>query len=113
MVARRSIGDSLEPSSSSPSLSPAFREALPTLYEYLFHEVFDDGTPRVTSSLSIFTEAGALKLALNDREQDLVAFLTIEDVQSGLETLESRLCADSLDWRPSRGGRAKKKGGRR
>jgi hypothetical protein len=62
-------------------------------------------------SLTLFTDAGAWKLCLSDKDQSRIAFVTSGSPQDLLAAAERGLVADSLDWRASRanpgGGRKK------
>jgi hypothetical protein len=73
----------------------------PGLVEHLTSLVMPDGTPRVTSSLSIFmSDVGDLRACLTDKEQRQKAFVSGSSLQSLLSSLELLLQSDGLDWRP-------------
>lgn len=74
---------------------------LPLLFDHLTASVWDDGSPRERSSLTVFADAGVWKVALNNRDAGLTAFVTAETVEACLEDLEEGLFASTLPWRPS------------
>lgn len=88
-----------------------FRVRYPLIYEFLSATTYSDGSKRRTSTLTLFLDAGGLKVSLNDRDQDFVAFVTADGLVSVLDALEAALEADSLDWRKSGGSPWKGKKG--
>lgn len=81
----------------------------PTLMEYLAEERYEDGTPRRTSTVTLFFAEGSVKLSLNDRDLDRVAFVTSTTIEGCLGILESKLKESSIEWRASQGGGGKRK----
>lgn len=85
----------------NPPASGEFAD-LPLLWEHLVHRTYEDGTARVTSSLTLFFEEGTWKACLSDRDNGLVAFVAGNEVLSLAFSLEAGLSAATLDWRPAR-----------
>jgi len=83
-------------------------EAFPQLIEFLVATRYEDGSPRVLPSLTIFYDAAALKACLNDRDQGLVAFISAASLTGLLEALEAGLSDDTLDWRLSQTSSSKR-----
>jgi len=87
----------------APSLARATDDSFAKDYEMLFemmtHTTWDDGTPRQTSSLTIFAEDGCWKACLSDRELGTVTFVTSKTVLGLLVALEDGLEECTLDWR--------------
>lgn len=79
-----------------------FARTFPCLHEWLTLEAWDDGAPRVTSSLTLFLDEGRVKACLSDRHQQRVAFVSGWTVSDALAALEEGLLGLSLDWRPGR-----------
>jgi len=79
-----------------------FSSRWPLLFSYLFDERYEDGSARVTATLSFFTEKGMLKACLNDRDTRRVAFLVVGGPMEALDALEAGLDQDNLDWRQKR-----------
>jgi len=77
----------------------AFSGDYPTLHEYLFCARWPDGTPRATSTLSIFTDNGSMKLVVNDRDNNRSAFFSAETFRDLLDKVEAALSCESADWR--------------
>lgn len=85
-----------------------FALAHPALWEHLTALHFDDGTPRLPSTLTIFVDAGAVKACLNDRDQGMTGWAAGDSVAACLMSLERALQAETVDWRVSG-----KKGGKK
>ena len=81
---------------------------LANLFEFLCAEEYEDGSPRVPGTLTVFREGNMLKGCLNDRDQSLVAFVSASSFTGLLEALDAGLQADDLDWRVS-GQKGKKR----
>ncbi len=79
--------------------------AYPCLWEHLSVAKYPDGTLRVLSTLTLFCDAGTVKLCLNDRDQGLTAWASGGSWRACLLALEAGLANDTLEWRqpPSRG----------
>jgi len=71
----------------------------PLLVEYLTSSRYEDKTPRTTSTLTLFVDAGVLKMALNDRDANASLYVTGEALSDCLEALEKQLNEQKPDWR--------------
>ena len=80
----------------------------PALSEYLTEAVYSDGSPRTTSSVSIFMGANGLQGCINDKDALRVAFVSSDTVEGVLDVLEAGLEGCTLDWRAARPGGRKK-----
>lgn len=80
----------------------------PALMEFLATDSYEDGTPRRTATLTVFTDGGLIKASVNDRDNDGVAFVTSESIAALLVVLEDKLKASSLDWRYKQGGKRRR-----
>ena len=80
----------------------------PMLWEFMSMTRYDDGSPRVLPTVSLFVTAEGLKASLNDRDQGQVAFVTGDSLEAVLASLEAGLDGDTLDWRESAYGKKKK-----
>lgn len=89
----------------NPEAAREFERRFPNLYSYLFDTKWEDGTPRITSTITFFVERGILKVVLNDNDQWRSAFKSAPSLLEGLDMLEEGLLDESLDWRPKRGQR--------
>jgi len=72
------------------------------LCEFLGSELYADGTDRQPGSLSIFVGDGKWKACLNDRDQDLMCFVTSDDLLKLLDAVERALHKEDADWRAQR-----------
>ena len=75
----------------------------PTLRSYLLDRKFEDGTPRVTGTFTVFlNDQGWLGCILKDRDGDRALFgvgATLEELGSAIE---EQLIADETPWRADR-----------
>jgi len=77
----------------------AFQGDYPNIHEYLTVERWADGSPRTTSTLTLFVSGGSLKVVLNDRDNNRSAFINDSSVVAALEKLEAQLKSESVDWK--------------
>jgi hypothetical protein len=87
----------------------ADRKCLPTLVEFLTRDVYEDGSSRALGTLKIQVQEGVLRAVLTDREEGLVAFVTLDGLVACLDTLEGVLAGDKADWRVDKYAQAKRK----
>lgn len=81
-----------------------FASDYPCLMEFLWREKWpDDGAPRRPGTLTVFQEEGRWKACVNDRDQQLVAFVSDDAFAGLLRTIEDGLDKDALDWRRAGG----------
>ena len=76
-----------------------FRSRWPVLLEYLESVRYADGSPRDTSTLTLFVDAGTLKASLNDRQEGRSLWAASDTLSGLLDTIESMLCGESVPWR--------------
>lgn len=86
-------------------ISPTLEALFPNLFAYMGQTAWEDGTPRLTTTVLFFIERGELKLCISDRDLQRSAFITGSDFQSLLESVETALEDDSVDWRQKRTAR--------
>lgn len=86
-----------------------FGENYPALWAHLTQAEWPDGSPRLTSSLLVFSEMGKIKVMLADKSAAAVCFVTGVSWEGTLTSLEGQLQEGRCDWRPDR---AKRSGGR-
>lgn len=73
---------------------------LPALSEYLFSEVYPDGTRRQRATLTVMAgDARGVKVVLNDREEGRSLWATGDDLDGALEALEIMLQQPVTPWR--------------
>lgn len=90
-----------------PPISVDLEARYPCLVAHMTQEVWEDKTPRLTTTVLFFMERGTLKLCLCDRDGGRSCFLAGDSFSSLLEAAEQGLEEDSLVWRARRnaGGR--------
>lgn len=100
------------PPSTSGKLTPLgddFSQLYPGIWEMLSAPMGPDGASRQGSTLMLFCQDGQCKGCLNDRDQDLVAFLSAGGVDSLLLAMEEGLQKDTIAWRAPKPYRKGKK----
>lgn len=85
----------------------------PTVMEFLSLQAWEDGTSRLTGTMTLMSDQGTLKAALNDKDAGLSCFVSARSLTGLLEALEKGLGTGSLEWRESKtwGSSGKRKGG--
>jgi len=91
-----------------PISDPKAVAKFPTLVEFLTRVSWEEGQPREKGSIFIFIEYGDWKCCVNDKDAELVAFVTKPTLEELLPCVEKGLAANTLDWRPSTQGKAKR-----
>jgi hypothetical protein len=91
-------------SGGSGSCAPDVKEsaALPALVEFLASTSYGTGEARQTGTMLVFRDQGRWKACLNDRDQGLVAFLTVDELVDLALTVDLAIQGGKLDWRASR-----------
>lgn len=70
-----------------------------TLWEYLTLSRFEDGSPRKTSSLTVFADDGCLKAVLKDRDASLCLWAAAPSMTGLFTLLDSMLNNPETAWR--------------
>jgi len=79
---------------------PAWAKEFTVLWEYLTHDTYLEGEPRVPSTITIMRgDLMGVKVVLNDRDRGLSLWSTGTDPRDALETLELLLNTTSPPWR--------------
>lgn len=76
-----------------------FMKDYPSIAAYLSDPVWDDGTPRELSTLSISVDDGQIRLALNDKDGRQSAYTNALSVKDAFKALEQALAKDLITWR--------------
>jgi hypothetical protein len=95
---------------SDSELKPAKGDILlhcPLLWDMLTDTMWDDGKPRVPSTILLLCDGGSVKLWLNDRATDRTAWIAAECLERAFLALEEGLATCSVMWRQ---GEARRKG---
>jgi len=93
-----------------PAAAGEWGSSLPSLAEFLVATTWEDGSPRIPGTLTLFTDADVWKICLADKAQSLVAFVSGLSPLQAFQAAEDGLLRDTLDWRPSSPRRGNKKG---
>jgi len=80
----------------------------PSLVSFLKDDKWSDGTPRVTGTISLFVQEGALKAAINDKDRGVVGFISAPAFYELLFAIDQGIEHDSIEWRPAARGPAGK-----
>lgn len=76
-----------------------FKATYPQTTDHLAAVRYEDGSPRVTSTLLIFCDTGILRVCLNDRDNNRSVFFTGETVEAALTSMENALAEGTVEWR--------------
>lgn len=99
---RRSAGAGNSGSSTSRPLAAGLLLQYSELWAFLTTQRFEDGTKRLTGSLSLSCASGILGLSLSDTETGQYAFLQGNDLDVLLLEAEGRLGDGTMPWKASR-----------
>jgi hypothetical protein len=110
VLRKRVVAGQIPTAPASADCCPVFVN-YPGIWEMMTADIFAGGEKRLTSTVTLFYEAGVVKVCLNDRENGLTAWSSGVTPSDALDALESGLQADSLAWREG-GKRVGKKGGK-
>lgn len=78
---------------------PKFFSKYPGISEFLSLETWEDGSPRLRGTITLFFEEGLWKASLNDREYERSCFVTKHSLEALLTAIEVGIVKDSHDWR--------------
>lgn len=76
-----------------------FSKQYPYLHAMLTSQKYEDGTPRITSTLLIFSDNGVLRFCLNDRDNNRSAFFTDSTFEWILEKVEQSVAMGTVEWK--------------
>lgn len=82
-----------------PMPDESFARAYPTIADYLCSVRWEDGSPRVPSTLSVFVQDGSIKVSVNDKDQDRGLYVSAESLEEALALAERALQLDNPPWR--------------
>lgn len=102
-VLRRVQKEGGSPGSMPAGMEHAELALFPAVREFLFSTRWDDtGDARVPGTVLLFADATGLKVCLNDKDGDRVAFAVLSPAETVLEALEGLLLSETTDWRAVR-----------
>lgn len=82
---------------------------VPKLVEYCTEECWDDGSPRETATVLVFSEGGMWKGCINDRALARKGWASGATLEALLIAFEAGLVSGALDWRADQGAKPKRK----
>lgn len=100
----RPAADGSGGSCSEADRTGCMRELYPAVGEYLTSTSWSATESRETSTLTFFTEGGAWKCCLHDRDRGLTLWRTGATFEALLASLEATLEEGGGDWRQDRKG---------
>lgn len=92
-----------------PVDDPRFLARYPALFQYLCVPPDPSDLSSPTAAITLFTEDGQVKAALNDRHTGLVCFVTNTTLEGVLSLLDGQLQEGMAEWRKSKSGNYKKR----
>ena len=81
-----------------------FMGLYPSLWSHLTQTTWDDGTPRLTSAVTLFMQAGRFTACVVEKNWDLILFATADKLEGIWEAVDARLSDPKADWRANRRG---------
>lgn len=88
---------------------PGFAKKFPLLYEQLTETTFEGGEARITSSIILFAEEGALKACLSERNDHCSLWATANTLDGVMKALEAALTTGNPQWRKQKPVAGRKK----
>lgn len=79
--------------------APRMKKQYPNLYDLLYRRQLND-KDRLGGSVTLFLDAGILKVVIVLKSERRRAFLTLADPFDVFSVLERELATGGLDWRP-------------
>lgn len=83
----------------APLSDQEFEKKYPTLFAFLTDGKWSSGEARETGSVLLFSQEGAWKAMIKDKDSGCIAFVTKGTFKTLLEALERGLVEEKLDWR--------------
>lgn len=100
---KRPAPNNIGPKPGEEWTDPEFKADFPNIHAFLYDITYADKTPRATGTINLFTQFGALKAAVNDKDRQLVAFVTAPTWEELIVTIDMGIGDDSLDWKAMKG----------
>lgn len=86
---------------------PRAVKEVPNVWEYLTSCRYADGSPRETSSISIFCQDGQIRIMLRDRDSQQCLWATADGLFVALKLLDAKLGDEKAEWRQDRFAKGK------
>lgn len=102
LAIKKESGDSTSSDVVTSFSDPLLKSSYPTLHDYLTDTKFEDGSPRVSSTLTIIADDGKFTGFLNDRHNDRSLCVESSSFNGLLNELEDGLTADKIPWKRRR-----------
>jgi len=99
---KRPVSTEPKPGTAGEWIDQVFQRDYPNLYAFLHDVKYDDGTIRITGSMSIFVKVGGLRCSLNDKDRNVVAYIEASSFDEMMTLAEEGICSDSTEWIASR-----------
>jgi len=71
----------------------------PNIFAFLTETVYDDGKPRMTGSISLFTQLGVLKASVSDKDNKRVCYLEASNLMELIQLIDMSICAEDTVWK--------------
>ncbi len=81
---------------------PGAEKRFPRLFAHLTQTSWEDGTPRETSSVILFSQDGCYKAMLRDKAAALCLWVACPQLEKLLDVLEQSLADEKSVWRVDR-----------
>jgi len=71
----------------------------PNIFAFMTDTKYDDGSPRMAGSISIFTQIGVLKACVSDKDNKRVCFVEAPSLAELFGLIELAICDDCTEWK--------------
>lgn len=76
-----------------------FADMYPALHSFLKDTNYEDGTRRLTGTISLFVKNGRLTCGVNDNDRQLTAYVNAVTVEEMLFSVNEGIANDTLEWK--------------
>lgn len=111
MALKKAAERKVDGQSTVPLMGGKFALDYPGIWDHLTQTAWEDGSPRVPSSILIFEQDGSLKLMLRDKSAGLCLWVAGRTFEALLLACEMGINDPATEWRQDRqngGGPAKR-----
>lgn len=85
-----------------PPTDKEFQAKWPTVWDHLTQTKWEDGSPRATSTIGIYPDAGIIRVLFRDRDSGMMTWVALVHLSDLWQALESVLNDPGADWRVDR-----------
>ena len=102
MALKKGVERKVGGESAAPMIGGPFGTKYPGLWDHLTQLKWEDGSPRVPSSLLVFQQDGSLKAMLRDKSAGLCFWAAARTWEGLLQAVEAGIQDPAAEWRQDR-----------